>query len=152
MCSPCYFSSSLIGRIYEIGYNNDMPMRSKQKNIPLYDYPLLKLFINSVALLIVFTLVRMYFTINDWMDLRYFSHRDWIIKDIGTALAMVGMAGGLYIGVQTWFAIRYTRDKSKTIRYGVIALLVGVSVAFAVIGTHSSIDHITDETRTVLRK
>lgn len=129
-----------------------MLTQSKQKDTPPYDYALLKLLINSVALLIAFTLARMYFTVNDWMDLRYFSHRDWIIKDIGMAMAMVGMAGGLYIGAQAWLAIKYTKDKSRAIRYAMIVLLVVASVAFAVMGTHASIDHITDSARTVLRK
>ncbi len=79
-----------------------MLKQSKPKNIALYNYPLLKLLINSVVLLIAFTLTRMAFTVKDWTDSSYVSDSSLLLKDIGMATTVIGIAGGLYMAVQVW--------------------------------------------------
>jgi Na+/melibiose symporter-like transporter len=129
-----------------------MLKQSKQKNIALYNYPLLKLLISSVCLLIAFSLARMAFTVKDWTDNSYFSDSSLLLKDIGMATAMIGIVGGLYVGIQVWLAVKYTKDKSTVLRYGAIALLVAVSTTFVIMGVHSSINEITSESYTILKR
>jgi hypothetical protein len=126
--------------------------RFKQKETPLYNYPLLKLLIYSAALFIAYTLARMAFTVKDWMDNSYFSDSSLLLKDIGVAMAMVGIVSGLYIGVQIWLAVKFTQGKSKVLRYGAVVLLLAVSISSVSIGVHSSINEMTSESRTILKK
>ena len=132
-------------------YTESMLKQSKQRNNVLYTYPLLNLLLSSAALLVAFTLVRMYFTVNDWMDARYFSDGSLLLKDIGMAMAMVGITSGVYVAAQVWLAVRYTKDKSKTLRYAAVALLVALSIAFVVAGVQSSIEEITSQAYTVFQ-
>ena len=94
----------------------------------------------------------MAFTVKDWTDSSYVSDSSLLLKDIGMATAMIGVAGGLYIAVQAWFAVKYTKEKSKVLRYGAVALLVAVSTAFVITGIHSSLNEITSESHTILKR
>jgi len=129
-----------------------MLKQSKPKNIALYNYPLLKLLINSVVLLIAFTLTRMAFTVKDWTDSSYVSDSSLLLKDIGMATTVIGIAGGLYMAVQVWLAVKYTQDKSKVLRYSAVALLLAVNATVVVMGVHSSINEITSESHTFLKR
>ncbi len=68
------------------------------------------------------------------------------------AAAMIGIAGGLYVGIQVWLAVKFTKDKSKIVRNSAIVLLVAASTAFVVMGVQSSVNEITSEASLVKRQ